>query len=198
MVTESERSMVLAVVSSSFQHLDAPRSALDRSSHARQLGCCPGGRIHPGHSGLLLCPRPSGISPRSCSLCPGHCYQTAWPEARGPARGWRGSHALPTGSRVALQNAVSLSRAREWAQASPCPLGSFRLVLGLLSARRRPQARGPHHPYLKVCGCISLTDSARPRSFPSPWGLGRLLPGWRCWSQGGQHERWGAFRPHPC
>lgn len=122
--------------------------------------------------------------------------QTAWPEARGSARGWGGSHALPTGSRVALQNAVSLPRAREWAQSSPCPLGSFRLVLGLLSARRGPQAQGPHHPYLKVCGCISLTDSARPRSFPSPWGLGRLLPGSRC-GQGGQHERWGAFRLHP-
>lgn len=88
--------------------------------------CCPGSRIPPGHSGLLLdprdalCPRPGGISPCSCSLCPGHCCQTAWPlsEARGPGHvAWGGCHALPTGSRVALQDAVSPQRVREWAQA---------------------------------------------------------------------------------
>ena len=43
--------------------------------------CCPGGKICPGHLGLLLAPRDAlqpSPSPRRCPHPPGPCCQTAW------------------------------------------------------------------------------------------------------------------------
>lgn len=189
---------VLAVVGSSLQHLNAPRSSPDRSTRARQPGVVLGAGVILDTRGLLLyprdafCPRPGGISPCSCSLCPGHCCQTAWPLRPGDlVVAWGGCHTLSTGTRVALQDAVSPQRVREWAQArwdglslSPWPLPP---CSGFAQCKD-PRLGGPTTLTSKSVAVSPFTDSSRPISFPSPWGLGWLLPGFRCWSQGGQHE----------
>lgn len=72
----------------------------------------------------------------------------------------------------------------------PAPLAPSALFW-VCSVQEDPRLGGPTTLTSKSVVVSPFTDSARPRSFPSPWGLGWLLPGFCCWSQGGQHELWG-------
>lgn len=138
--------------------------------------CCPGGRIQPGHSGLLLCPRPGGMPPCSCSLCPGHCCQIAWP-LRGPAHGRGGlpcpAHWLPcciAGCCVPTPGERVGTGPPGWPLPVPWPLPPCsrfaqckRRTPGLGAPPPLPQSLWLYFPFL---------TQLDPISFPSPWGLG--------------------------
>lgn len=148
------------LVGSSFRHLHAPRSTLDSGVAVLASLLLPWGQIGPGHSGLLLYPRdaprpwPGGAPPAL----------TAWPLSQGTWL-WLGGGGPPTPCPLAPEVYCRMlcvpNRERVGTgpleRPFPAPLVPS-ACFWVAQCRKKTHACEPHHPYLRICSCISPTQ----------------------------------------